>query len=202
MAFNFANNTQAITWTQKNLSRPPITLFATYRPTTNSVRGILIGYNTTVPYASLEYRADFIGDPLVFDCRPNAAIVSTTSSTLNAYQSVAGTRWGLPAAEGSIYLNGSLDSTIIGNSTALSYIVNLTLGQSGSVGDLADISAWNVALTGAEIASLAKGFSPRRIRPQSLVFYAPLLRNLQDLRQGLALTAVNSPTVANHPRVY
>lgn len=69
-------------------------------------------------------------------------------------------------------------------------------------GAIADVAVWNVALTDAEIASLAKGFSPRRIRPQSLVFYAPLLRNLQDLRRGLALTAVNSPTVANHPRVY
>lgn len=69
-------------------------------------------------------------------------------------------------------------------------------------GYVAECALWNTALTDAEIESLAKGFSPRRIRPQSLVFYAPLLRNLQDLRQGLALTAVNSPTVASHPRVY
>lgn len=66
----------------------------------------------------------------------------------------------------------------------------------------AEAAIWSVALTAAEIASLAKGFSPRRIRPQSLVFYAPLIRNLQDVRRGLALTPVNGPTVVAHPRCY
>ena len=88
------------------------------------------------------------------------------------------------------------DKLVIG-----SRIFNNVYGQFLS-GTISEAAIWSVALTDAEIASLAKGFSPRRIRPQSLVFYAPLLRNLQDLRKGLALTAVNSPTVANHPRVY
>ena len=61
---------------------------------------------------------------------------------------------------------------------------------------------WNAALTDAEIASLAKGYKPTRIRPQSLVFYAPLIRDLQDTRGSLAITNNNSATVANHPRVY
>lgn len=88
-----------------------------------------------------------------------------------------------------------LNNTTIGALVRVSTIAYLK-------GMVADAAAWSAALTTAEIASLAKGFSPRRIRPQSLVFYAPLLRNLQDLRSGVALTAVNAPTVANHPRVY
>ena len=59
---------------------------------------------------------------------------------------------------------------------------------------------WNVALTAAEIASLAKGFSPRLIRPQSLAFYAPLIRETLDIRGGLTLTDSGS-TVADHPRI-
>jgi urease beta subunit len=69
-------------------------------------------------------------------------------------------------------------------------------------GQLADIAAWNVNLTAAEIASLAKGMTPDKIRPQNLVFYAPLVRNLQDVRGGLTITNNNGATVANHPRVY
>ena len=69
-------------------------------------------------------------------------------------------------------------------------------------GKISEVAAWSAALTDAEIASLAKGYKPTRIRPQSLVFYAPLLRNLQDLRGGLDLTNNNGATVADHPRVY
>ena len=68
-------------------------------------------------------------------------------------------------------------------------------------GQIAEAAIWNVALTDGEIASLAKGFKPTRIRPQSLVFYAPLIRNLQDTRKGMALTNNNAATVAAHPRV-
>jgi hypothetical protein len=69
-------------------------------------------------------------------------------------------------------------------------------------GQIAEAAIWNAALTDAEVESLAKGFKPTRIRPQSLVFYAPLIRNLQDTRGALAITNNNSATVAEHPRVY
>lgn len=71
-------------------------------------------------------------------------------------------------------------------------------------GDLAEVAVWNVALTQAEIASLAAGFKPSRIRPQSLVFYAPLMGQAspeQNL-EGTPVTLTNTPTAAAHPRVY
>jgi hypothetical protein len=67
---------------------------------------------------------------------------------------------------------------------------------------IAEVGVWNVALTAAEIASLAKGMTCDKVRPQSLVFYAPLVRDLQDVRGGLTITNNNTATVANHPRVY
>ena len=69
-------------------------------------------------------------------------------------------------------------------------------------GDIAEVGIWNAALTAAEVASLADGFTCDKVRPQSLVFYAPLIRNLQDVRGGLTITNNNTATVANHPRVY
>lgn len=109
-----------------------------------------------------------------------------------------------------IYVDGYLIDTDTNSTNPFNFINSLSIGaknnkssnQRYSSSDIANVSIWSAALTDAEITSLAKGFKPTRIRPQSLVFYAPLLRNLQDLRAGLALTPQNSPTVADHPRVY
>jgi hypothetical protein len=69
-------------------------------------------------------------------------------------------------------------------------------------GLIAEVGIWNAALTAAEIASLAKGMTCDKVRPQNLVFYAPLVRDLIDAKGGLTITNNNSATVANHPRVY
>jgi hypothetical protein len=69
-------------------------------------------------------------------------------------------------------------------------------------GLIAEVGIWNAALTAAEIASLADGMTCDKVRPQSLVFYAPLVRDLIDVKGGLTITNNNTATVANHPRVY
>ena len=69
-------------------------------------------------------------------------------------------------------------------------------------GRIAEAAIWNVELTDAEVAILGKGFSPPFIRPESLVFYAPLIRDEDDDRVGgLSLTAYNTPTIASHPPI-
>ncbi len=60
---------------------------------------------------------------------------------------------------------------------------------------------WQATLTAEEVASLAKGMTCDKIRPQSLVTYIPLMRDIQDIARGMTLTNTNS-TVANHPRIY
>lgn len=67
---------------------------------------------------------------------------------------------------------------------------------------VAEAGIWSAALSAAETASLAKGVSPRLVKPQSLIFYAPLMRELVDEARAIALTNNNGATVANHPRVY
>jgi hypothetical protein len=69
-------------------------------------------------------------------------------------------------------------------------------------GLIAEVGIWNAALTAAEIASLAKGMTCDKVRPQNLVFYAPLVRDLIDQKGGRAITNNNSATVANHTRIY
>lgn len=66
-------------------------------------------------------------------------------------------------------------------------------------GRVAEVGFWNAVLTQDEITALAKGVSPSKIRPQSLFFYAPLIREPIELRNGSPLT-VSGPTVAEHVR--
>jgi len=106
------------------------------------------------------------------------------------------------------YCNGGNTGTNTGSATPASLTRTLIgVGFFGSLtnyanGLIAECGIWNVALTVDEIASLAKGMTCDKVRPQSLVFYAPLVRELQDVRGGLTITNNNTATVANHPRVY
>jgi hypothetical protein len=94
-----------------------------------------------------------------------------------------------------------------GTLTSFDYVAIGTRYVSGVLGgfidgSVAEVGIWNVALTDAEIASLADGMTCDKVRPQSLVFYAPLVRDLIDYKGKLTITNNNGATVANHPRVY
>jgi hypothetical protein len=67
-------------------------------------------------------------------------------------------------------------------------------------GKIAECAIWNVALSDEEVLVLAKGYSPLLVRPQSLVFYAPLVRGLLDVRRGATLSATGA-AVSDHPRI-
>ncbi len=70
-------------------------------------------------------------------------------------------------------------------------------------GDIAEVAIWNVALTNAEIAILAAGYSPLFVRPQNLVMYIPLIRdNDNDIVGGVSFAvASGSPAIGIHPSV-
>lgn len=69
------------------------------------------------------------------------------------------------------------------------------------VGKLAELGLWwGAHLTTDEIAALAKGFSPRAIRPALRQFYAPLVRDTHDVRGGWTFGSVGG-SVADHPRM-
>jgi hypothetical protein len=60
---------------------------------------------------------------------------------------------------------------------------------------------WNVDLTAAEVASLASGVEAWCVRPDALVFYAPLVRPIADHVGQIALTNNNTATVFDHPPI-
>jgi hypothetical protein len=130
--------------------------------------------------------------------------ISTDNCNLDEWSHVAGV---YQTANKQSFLNG-VASTVNTASYTPANISRLVIGARLSTtygfpfnGDIAEVGIWSAALTAAEIASLSAGFTPDQVRPQSLVFYAPLVRELRDLRGGLTITATNGPTVADHPRI-
>ncbi len=74
-------------------------------------------------------------------------------------------------------------------------------------GSIAEAAVWDVALTDTEVAILANGYSPLLVRPSGLVFYSPLIRDIDAGKWpehivGVALTELGTPTVGVHTRVY
>lgn len=107
-----------------------------------------------------------------------------------------------------LYLGGTSILTVTNNAD-VSPTTATTIGSAthsaaeGWDGFIAEVAIWKGAgLTAAEALALSKGFTADQIRPQSLSFYTPLVRNFQDVRGGLAITNNNGATVATHPRTY
>lgn len=130
---------------------------------------------------------------------------------------VVGTNWRhtagvfTPSTKIEVFLDGASDgvNTTSIHSSIYSGSAPLWIGLLTGLNDIfsfdgliAEVAIYNTNLTASEIESLAKGVTCDKVRPQSLVFYAPLIRGLQDVKGGLAITNNNSATVADHPRVY
>ncbi len=115
------------------------------------------------------------------------AASNSRTAYLNGVAATANTSAFTPVSLSAIFVGANINGSTVA-------------GQAN--GSIAEIGFWNIALSNAEIGSLASGVSPLLIRPQSLVFCAPLVRDLTDVRGGLPLTNVNGATVSAHPRVY
>jgi hypothetical protein len=214
MAFNFIRaNAMRFTTTATPVTTTPLTLSAFGRSSNTTDNQSLLsiceaGTNQKVFFVSMS--GGVVGDPSAMLTIGTSTQYATSSSgySANIWGSVVGLSEN--ASNRTIYLNGGSAVTNTGNAGDPLGLAQVWIGAFNSSigpgnlfsGDIAECAIWNIALTAEEVASLAKGFKPSRIRPQSLVFYAPLLRNVQELRQGFTLTPVNGPTVADHPRVY
>lgn len=209
MAYNFAQaSSQYLSTTTSPVGAVPLTLACFFLETVSASSSVCLSVSTTtgddrcqlaLNGGSLRAQsiAAGVGDTVTASTSYTqgnwnhacAVFASNTSKVLYLNGASVG-------SSGATYNLATLSRIIIGGRLASS-----TVGAFYG-GALAEVSIWNSALTAAEVASLAKGFTPDQVRPQSLVFYLDLIRELRDLRGGLTITATNSPTVANHPRVY
>jgi hypothetical protein len=163
------------------------------------------------------HRTDFIynNDNLVYFAVSNGSLAfGTTAQNLTGWHHLAFTFDGSQSGNSNRlkgYFDGvaqtlSFTGTIPATTSNNALVDTLRIGRyesqnRWSTGDFAELGMWQATLTAEEVASLAKGMTCDKIRPQSLVFYAPLIRDIQDLARGMTLTDT-STTVSNHPRVY
>jgi hypothetical protein len=139
-----------------------------------------------------------------------SAAQATSTPAINTWHS-----WGSQYdGAAKLYVNGVLETTgtAAGASSANAVFVHALafITFAGALdqgpfpeGDIAELAVWNVALSADEMASLSKGFRADRIRPQSLKFYAPLVRQLNDRVGGRTFVRLaGADAFADHPRVY
>ena len=213
MAYDFNGTSQSLTTAvQSPVTGPPLTMCCWFNSDNNG------GVYGAVPI--------YVGDPATFNryilalynskveaqvgnaSDQKAPAISTSSFSLGTWTH-AGAVYASSTSR-SVFFNGVNQAT---NTTSIvpSSVTRIQIGRqqfnnnagiSFIDGRIAELGIWNAALTAAEIASLAKGMTPDKIRPQNLVFYSPLVRDLIDQKGGLTITNNNGATVAAHPRVY
>ena len=185
------------------ISTFPLTLAYWFnKGSTTTVNGIVLRNSSGTNYVGTGH-SSVLGSDRDSGSGIYPSIVGTTAYSLNSWNHACTTVASDTLHE--LFLNGSSQGT---NSTNVNFTginqirIGVFTNSFNFDGSFAEVGVWSAALTAAEIASLSKGMTCDKVRPQSLAFYAPLVRNLQDVRGGLTITNNNSATVATHPRVY
>jgi hypothetical protein len=219
MAYEFNGTSQYLNVGSAPVSGAPLTLacwFNSDSATTNqTILGIsadIVGIGNVSNWFRIRLAGAVAGDPVQAEAAVSPTFAGASSSvgyTTGSWHHACGVFSN--NASRTIYLDGANSST---NTTSVSptglngiqigaiYHEDLNSIVNYTDGRIAEVGIWNAALTAAEVASLAKGMTCDKVRPQSLVFYAPLVRDLIDAKGGLTITNNNGATVANHPRVY
>lgn len=166
---------------------------------------------------SLYFRGDIGGDPVHFRYIDNSGAANVSGVvTLGTYV----TNWmttlcGGVSQTNAMFISADGGTTTGGNNANVSppSVTRLGINCMGNfdasesteliIGQTAHAAIWNAFLTADERNALAKRCSPKKVRPQSLIFYAPLVRAVNDIKGSLALVAEgNLGVAAHHPRIY
>lgn len=192
----------------------PASMACWFKPANDNTRMRLIGCgHSAVGNSSLylESRGNVAGVPLRFTTFMGATADKADSSgtiVANVWQHACGVT--ASSASRFSYLNGTPgteNTTNVPDPTDSDVFLIGGAEDAGTpaatwIGLIAEVAIWNVALSAEDAGALAVGITPRLVRPQGLLFYAPLLRNIVDVRGGLTLTDNGPSVVADHPRIY
>ena len=121
------------------------------------------------------------GDPVRWRIRNSAGtltIATTTGYSANIWHHACAVE--ASATDHRVFIDGGSKATSTTSKTVAGSD-RLTVGRNGDStpdgeydGRVCELAIWNVALTDEEVKALAGGVSPLRIRPDNLVFYAPI----------------------------
>jgi hypothetical protein len=211
MAYNFNGSNQWMTTASSPISAIPFTMACWFNSNSVAAGQSLVNLVNTSNnhYYGLFASGDVANDPVQFFVFAGgfAGALTTAGYSANTWHHACGVASSNTSR--AVYLDGGNSATSTVNLSATPNQIRMgrfvNIAGSASLymnGLIAEVGIWNAALTAAEIASLAKGMTCDKVRPQNLVFYAPLVRDLIDQKDGLTITNNNSATAANHTRVY
>ncbi|MFZ9848947.1 MAG: LamG-like jellyroll fold domain-containing protein [Vulcanococcus sp.] len=165
-----------------------------------SQNSVLIGTASTTQSTNYIY----LGVDSSFRVYSRFTTSNTPTLTAGTWNHLAAT---FSSSAGETFLNGASVRTSAGGTYFASMdrlsvgCVDRAVATLFTDGQVAECGVWNAILSAAEIASLAKGFTPDQVNPQALIYYVPLVKDLTEVRGGRTITNVNSATVATHPRI-
>jgi hypothetical protein len=216
MAYDFNGGNQYLSTASAPVTSWPLTMACWFNVVNVTTQHVLmcVGKLNDNERFVLQAAGHLAGDPVATNYiesgNTSYRADSTTGFSANTWTHACAVH--TSASSRTAYINGGSGGSNTGSATLSNSGINSVLigaqsnflfpATSHTSGLIAEVGIWSAALTADEIASLAKGMSCDKVRPQSLVFYAPLVRNLQDVRGGLTITNNNTATVTNHPRVY
>ena len=211
MAYAFGGINQALSIASAPVTAAPLTIFAAANVAVVGTQRMLVSISAAASADRFELEAAGASFPMGARSRAQSSSPAATAQTLISSVIAQNTWCVLTSVEESstsryVFFNdtkSAQETTSVTPATPTRMFIGGRTTASALLNGLAaEVALWNVALTDAEVTSLARGFKPFRIRPQSLQFYAPIVRNLQDLRGARTITNNNTATVADHPRVY
>jgi hypothetical protein len=207
MAYNFVRaNSQFISGNGPSIDVYPVTFSAWAYATNDTVAMTIMAWMQAA--TSQGFRTLFAGqatnDPVRGNLQTALNYISQVlpGFTINTWHHICFVC--ASSTSRTVYRDGNAGNTNIANATPTS-LTRLLIGSNAVEifdGHISDVAVWSTSLNTDEINSLAKGFSAKRIRPQSLEYYAPLVRNLYEYNTNTALTNNNTATVTNHNRIY
>lgn len=213
MAFDFNGSSDYLEYTL-SLSYP-FTMACWFNGDSTTATGVLLGAcnfsGSDDDRMQLNAAGATGGDPIQMGAVTNggAGVNAQTSTGYTAGTWFHACGVAASATSRTAYINGGSSGSNTTN-RAMTGLDRLVIGSRRAAGTLgayfdgriAAVAVWNTGLSAADVASIAKGPSALLVRPDSLIFYAPLARSNQDIVGGLTPSASSGTSVAAHPRIY
>jgi hypothetical protein len=202
MARNFvAASTQYLTGLAP-VTAYPFTMAAWFKLTSTGQRSIMCEDDTSGGTIKAELRTDG-SSHVQAHCYDGATDSSATTST-----TIGTATWAHAAGvfnsttDRRAYLNGAgkvTDTTSVSPTSPNNLSIGTRHFDNSNLmnGDIAHTAVWNIALSDADITTLAGGADPRSVQPANLVFYGPLGGSLSpepDLISAANQTVTNGAT--------
>lgn len=193
------------------LTRHPLTMACWFKSNDDTIQQAPFSISNHTDVLTLSIHALFVsgsvgGDPVRAQFDGGAIADTTAGYTAGTWHHAFGAFYGLTNVYALID-GGNQGNGFQGNPQADPDRMSIgALDWNNAVGtffdgSIAEVALWDTNLQPAVAALLAEGASPLLVNPEHLICYWPLIRDDIDIVGGYNMTAYNSPTFTEHPRV-